>query len=433
MNTAIEQNIIMDELGSKRLVKNNIILLLMGQLVSLFGSSIYSFAMSLYILQVTGSGLNFSLTLALSTLPRVLFGPISGVVADRFDRKKMVVVLDILSGVVVLGLLALSIVDDLRLYYVFATTFLLSACNVFFNTPLQASIPNLVDDENLTRVNSLSQSVQSIASIAGPFIGGLAFALIDIKLFLLINGLSFVFSGISEIFIDFNAREKIYGKKTQNDVPKAKKSFWGDLKEGMAYIATQKWLIILGSFVVLFNMFIMIGLTVPIPYIVNTVFGFTSQQYGILNMMFPVGMLLGSIVLSMLPQAKSNYKRLMICIMTFSVVILGAGVVTSQLFFTLNNIQYLIILMVLFLVMALASIFINVPVNVTMQKLVPNDKLGRVFGALGTLAMALSPVGAIIAGTLVDLIDPWVLPIACGVIMIVLTLLMSKVEEIKNI
>jgi MFS family permease len=89
----MENNIItpleaVNEKKLKKAVRKNIILLLLGQSVSLFGTSIYTFAISLYILSTTGSGFNFSLSLALGTLPGVLFSPISGVIADRFDRKK---------------------------------------------------------------------------------------------------------------------------------------------------------------------------------------------------------------------------------------------------------------------------------------------------------------------------------------------------------
>lgn len=435
MNTAVNPNVIMEEELTNKLVKKNIVLLLMGQLVSLLGSSIYGLAMSLYILQITGSGLSFSLNLAISTLPRVIFGPISGVVADRFDRKKMVVTLDILSGFIMIGLLATAIFGDLKLTNIYIATFLLATCSTFFSTPLTASIPNLVDEKNLTKVNSLSQGVQSISAIAGPFLGGLIFAIVSIELFLLINGVSFIFSGVSESFMEFNSKEKIEGKKedTASKGNIQKKSFMEDLVEGVKYMVSQKWLITLGSFVVFFNLFTMIGLTVPIPYVIRQIWGFTPRQFGTLNMMFPLGMLAGSLVLAKLPQAKSNYKRMMVCVLTFSIVIFLAGIVISEILFSFTNTVYLAILAVLYIIMAVASIFINVPVTVTMQKLVPNDKLGRVYGALGTLAMTLSPIGAIIAGFLVDRVNPWILPTACGVIMIILTAFMATLKELKEI
>ena len=413
-------------------VTKNIVLLLSGQLVSMLESSIYSFSISLYILQITGSALNFSITLALGTLPRVLFGPVAGVVADRFDRKKMVVSIDLLSGVIVLVLLGISFADQLRLPYLYATTFLLSTCSVFFNTPLQASIKNLVDEKNLMRINSLSSTISSLTAIAGPFIGGLVFAVMDIKLFFLINGLSFLFSGIAEAFVDFDLKEKIEGILPNKKI-KESFNFVKDMKEGIQYIMKQKWLMVLGSFVILFNMLIMIGLTVPIPFIVREEWGFGAQQLGMINMMFPLGMLIGSLGLSIVPQSERLFKRLIGSIAVFSLAILVAGLVSAELFFKGNSIHNIAILMGMYLTMAIASVLINLPIGVAMQKLVPNEMMGRVQGTLGTLATGLTPIGAIIGGVLVDRLYPPIIPISCGAIMLALTFAMGRVAELKEI
>lgn len=437
MENTINQKVVLSDIEIKKAVNRNMILLLMGQLVSQFGSSVYSFAIGLYILKVTGSGLNFALTIALGTLPRVVFGPISGIIADRFDRKKLVVSFDILSGLVVLSLLGISMIDSLRLSYIYIATILLTTCNTFFNTPLGSSMPNIVDDENLTRVNSLSQAIQSVSSIAGPSLGGLFFILVDIKLFLFVNGLSFIFSGISEMFIDFNLKSKINGKIENENKEKIniepKKSFLEDFKEGIKYVGTQRWLVIFSSFVIFFNLFTIMGLTIPVPYIVNQIWDFSPQQYGLLNMTFPVGMLVGALILSVLPEAKSNFKRIMLCILTFSVVIFSVGIITSELLFTLSNGYYLIILMVQFAFISISAAFINIPISVTLQRLIPDEMRGRVFGTLGTLGQGLIPLGAIIAGILVDKINPWMMPIATGVIMLILTFFMYRVEELKSI
>lgn len=433
MNTEVKMDIISSETYRRKIVRKNIILVLLGQLVSLFGSGIYSFAIALYILDKTGSGLNFSLTIVLSTLPMVILGPISGIVADRIDRKKMIVALDILSGIIVLALFGLSIADELRVIYVYGTTLLLSICSTFFGTTFLAATPNLVDDKNLTRVNSLSESISAIASISGPLLGGAIYALIDIKVFLLINGLSFVFSGISEMFIDFKARQKIYGIIDENKDNKKKGSMCKDFIEGIKYIATQKWLVALGSIAVLFNMFVIMGLTVPMAYITRKIWGFSDMQYGLLNIMFSVGMLVASIVLSILPQAKSNYKRLVTCMGIFSIGIFSVGILTSEKLFRFSNVTYLIILLIMYAIMSISSTFVDVPIGVTMQKGVPNDKLGRVYGVIVPLAQGLTPVGAIIGGVLVDNISPWILPLSCGIIIMILTIFMTHIEELKDI
>jgi MFS family permease len=346
--------------------------------------------------------------------------------------------MNIISGLVVNGLLVLSLLDELKLIYIYVTTFVLSTCNIFFNTPLFSSIPNIVDEENLTRINSLSQTISSAVSIVGPFVGGLIYAIIDIRLFLLINGFSFLISGVSEMFIDFELKSRFFGLEEDAGGPEhknvvEKKSIFGDLKEGINYIISQKWLMALGSFAVFLNMLVMMGLNVPVPYIVRELWGFTSQQFGILNTMFPVGILVGSLILSVLPQPKRNYKRLVSCLLIFSILIVLVGVVTSEKLFVMENAQYLIILMVLYIIIAATTVFINVPINVTIQRQIPDKKRGRVAGALGTLTMGFSPLGAVLGGVMVDVLSPWLLPMGCGIIMIILTLVMLNKGDIKSI
>lgn len=456
-NKASNQSLDRDPPPQKVLSKENIRktrvnmgLLLSGQLISQFGSSIYSFAVSLYILQTTGSGLNFSFSLVLSTLPRVLLGPVAGVIADRFDRKKLVVGLDILSGVLVLLLLSVSLIDAPRLFYLYTTTFFLSIFSTFYNVALGAATPNLVDESHLTQINSLEQAVYSMSGIAGPFLGGLCFAFMDIKIFFLVNGLSFVLCGIAAIFIDFRWADKLSGKLTlinntqeSNDPSELKSNnsskklnfadFINDLKDGLLYMKSERWLLIFSGFCILFNFFIMVGLTIPMPYIVNTLWHFTPNQYGMLNMTFPIGMLVASILLSFLPQPKSMFKQIIICISIFSGIIVLVGIITSELFYKGSNEVYLVLLMTCYFILAIASMMINIPIGVALQKLVPDEKRGRVQGTLGTLSQGLAPIGAIVAGVLVDVISPWILPIICGFIMSLLAVLMAKEETLQGI
>lgn len=425
---------ITDEKSINRIVTKNIFILILGQLVSLIGSSIYSFAMGLYILSTTGSGLYFSITIALGVIPKIIFGPISGVVADRVNRKKMVITMDLLSGIVVIALFALSSFDSLRLIYIYISTFLIATCTIFSETPMEASIPNLVDEKKLTKVTSLNQAVLSISSIAGPSIGGVVFALIDIRLFLLINGLSFIFAGLMDIFLDFKVKNKIHGvdQKT-NQESDEKHAFFEDLKEGIAYIKSQTWLVVLGSFTVFLNMFFIIGITVTVPYVAVNIWHLSSNQLGILEAMFPLGMLIGTVISLLIPEAKSIYKRMMICIAVASIGMLFTGILTCNLIITLDTSSYFIISIILFIILAICSVLYNIPFFVSLQKNVPNEMLGRVRSVILTFVTGLTPVGAVIGGALVDLVSPWLLPMVCGIIMVILTIMMSRMKALKVI
>ena len=197
----IDKNVVKKE-------KLNIGLFLSGKIVSLLGSFSYSLAISWYILSVTGSATTFAISILMTMLPRVLFGPFAGALADRFDRKKLTVGLDALSGIIVLTLLGVSTVYGLKISFIYITSFCLAMTNTFFDVSINASLPNLVTDKKLLKISSYGQAVSSLAGILGPVLGGVLYGLVSIELFLLINGISFIVSSISEMFIDFKLNKK---------------------------------------------------------------------------------------------------------------------------------------------------------------------------------------------------------------------------------
>jgi len=212
----------------------NINLFTVGKLVSLLGTYLYSFAISLYILKVTGSGTSFAFSILLGTLPRIILSPIAGSITDRINKKKMIVVLDFLSGAVVLTLLVTCILYGIKIPFIYVSTFILAVISTFFNTCFSAAIPRLVSDRKLVKINSYNRAIDSGSSILGPVLAGMVFGLVSMNLFLLINGLSFILSGISELFIDFDLN-----KSQQLKPPVGKmsiKNLLQDMKEVLSFI-----------------------------------------------------------------------------------------------------------------------------------------------------------------------------------------------------
>lgn len=410
---------------------SNMILYLMGSFVSLFGTQIYNFAIALYVLKETGSGLAFSATLVFSMIPRIVLGPIVGVLADRVDRKKVVVGADIASGLVVFAFLGAVTLYGFKLTYVYAAAALLAISNTFFDTFFGASIPNIVDDKHLMRLNSLSQSIGSIASISGPFLGGLIYGFVDIRFFLVLNAVSFILSGIQEMFIDFE-----YNKPEVNQAAvnlKENKSFSVDFIEGFKYIKSQRAVFMLFFFAVFLNFFFVMGLDVPLPYIVNNELQMSAKQFGTLEGMFPVGMLVGSLILSIIPERDKKYKSMIGGLLVCSLVILMFGMPIFNGILGLGNIFWFIYYTALIIIIGTAIVFVQVPISVMMQRLVPDNMRGRVIGLMGTMAMAISPVGMILSGVLLDIVPAFIMPVATGVILVFLTLMMAANKDIKRL
>ncbi len=266
------------------------VLFLLGKLVSLLGTRIYGFAMSLYILKTTGSALNFSISILVYTVPALFFAPIGGVIADRFDRKRIVLMTDFLSGVVMFAALGLSQIYGLQIWIIYLASVFLSIFNSLFATSFDAALPNLVDDGNLGKVNSYNQAINSVSQIVAPVIGGAVYALIPPTLFILFNGISFILSTFSEAFIDFYWKVE---KKAKTIVVKEMR-FMEDIKEGLAYLKTKTTIMIVIQAALVLN-FIFTVINVAIPHILVVQYPISNKAFGIVEATFSIGALVVSL------------------------------------------------------------------------------------------------------------------------------------------
>lgn len=413
-------------------LKLNIILTLSGKLVSLFGTQIYTFAMGLYILKDTGSGLSFALSLILSALPRIILGPIAGILADRMDRKKIVIGTDLLCGLLMFAFLALNKITGPHLYYIYIFSLLLTSANTFFDVAFSASLTNIVDDKSLMRMSSLNQSISSSAAIAAPFLGGVIFGLVDLNLFILINGLSFIGSAIAEMFINFSYNQNVDRCISNIDTPPAT-SFIRELKDSFAFLRSNKPIYILFGFALFMNFFFVAGLDIPYPYIVNHVLQLTSSQFGVIESMFPLGMLAASIILSILPEAQRKFPLLVAGTMTMSLLLPMVGVAAMPGILPLGSTAAFVYFLILAGIFGMSNIVVNVPIGVIMQRLIPNSMKGKFFGMLNTMAMGITPLAMLVSGALLDHIPAYILPITSGGVLIIIVCLIAINKEIQKL
>ncbi|MBN2287427.1 MAG: MFS transporter, partial [Tissierellales bacterium] len=183
-----------------------------GRMVSLLGSGIQNIAIPLYILRTTGSGLMMGTYVLVQILPQIFLMPISGVLGDHFNRKKIMVVTDLLSGMVSLGLAAAMVMGELSLTVIFVAQIVLSSLLCLFEAATSAMIPEILDKDELLKGNSILGSVDSMAYIAGPILGASLFGLFGLQLVFFIDGLSFVFSACSELLIHYVPQNKSTSK-----------------------------------------------------------------------------------------------------------------------------------------------------------------------------------------------------------------------------
>lgn len=403
-----------------KIATRNIILMMIGKMTSLLGSGIYTFAMGLYVLKTTGSGMGFALTLICGSIPRMICGPIAGAVADRVNRRWLVIGADVLSSLTMFIMFFLSTTFGLSLVFIYVSAALLSICASFYSVAFTASIPTLVDTTRIQQVSSLNQTATSLSTILGPIIGGMVFGFFSMKFFFLLNGITFFLATLIQLFIVFD----LYKVQTEQE----KSHFLMSIKEGFLYVKEQNNIYMMLKLVLWINFFAS-ALSVALPYIIVQSLQLSSQQLGVIEGMLAVGMLLASIVLSVRKETKDVFRS----IRTGLFILSGLYVCTAiPLLISIPETMSFIYYILFMLFCGMTILFINIPLQVYVQKTTNPQYLGRVFGLIETIATAIAPLGTILYGFLLDTIPTSTVMMVSGVGLLVVVFFGTKQWDVKK-
>lgn len=275
----------------------NFIIVVIGQIISLFGNAIQRFSMSLYILDVTGSAVTFSRILAISTVPYILFAPIAGLLADTINRKKIMIYLDFFSAVLMTIYSLILINGRDNTIIVTSVMFILSIIYTLYNPAVTASIPQIVEKEKLASANGVIQQVGAIVNLLGPIIAGLLYSFVEIKIIVILNAVSFLISAILEMFLDIPYLEQ--KEKFNNPILKS----LIEMKKSFNYLKEKK-KIVLGIIVsyALTNIFVVPILSIISPYFIKIELNMSSAIYGFVEAIFVLGIIIGGGLITLKPK-----------------------------------------------------------------------------------------------------------------------------------
>lgn len=394
-------------MGSMSIQKNeqfNFVLFLAGRNISVLMSSVYTFAIGLFVLKMTGSGLSFAITLSLQIIPTVLIGPLAGVLADKFNKKIMVLLTDAFNGALFIVMFFAS-VRGLSLWNIYTATLLLSVSQTLYNVCIDSAVPDIVSERNIMKLNSAGKIIDAAAAIVSPGLGGILFTAIDIRYFFLLNGFAFILSTGTECLIDF--------RLFINPVPQDRKfNLRKDLTEGFSYIRETDWLRnTLLNFLII-NFFIALCYSVPIPYILNSIFHLPAKAYGIVQCFTPVGMIIGALLIKKISVIISNSKLLLINGILFSLCLFLFGLLPA---FDIHLTETFIILYYAFLMACSGMIvsLIDIPFINNLQTRVPENIRGRSLSISISAVKIFTPVGYILSGCIIGIVPAFYLPL-CG-------------------
>ena len=413
-----------------RVERRNVGLFLAGKAVSQSGSALYTFAAGWYVLAQTGSAATFGLTLALGILPMVLVMPLAGILADRLNRKRMVVGMDALNGLWFLGMGVYAAVYGLSLGAVYATAVVTTVLTTLFSVSLEASKLALVSEGRLMSLNASSRVVESVVSVAGPVFGGLVYAWIGVEAFLWINGLSFLLSAVSESWMRYEGagvRAEVGAVAEAGAGADGGAGIWrslgSDFSEGLRLVWGDAGLRSLAWRLMAINFFIGFCVSVPLPYVLHRALDGGEKVLGLVQGASPVGVILGALLIGRLKWGVDRAMKAAGVALVASFVILGGlmGVMEWQGVTVgaagaagLLGAYAWMGLIPGMLLLGIGIAWIDLPLMYYFQLAVPERMKGRVLSVVMSLAKLVLPVALLGAGVLVGYVPAGVLTLAGG-------------------
>lgn len=378
------------------------------------GSYVYLFAVSYYIMYETGSAFYFSINMAISLIVTVALLPFSGLLSDLGNKRKIIITGEALNTLVILGLFIYTIFFDINLMAIYLVTFLNSLIEPFVSNSFQTSITELFHKDRVQKVMGYTSAILSSTVILGPILGGVLFGLLSFNHIILIFFIGFFLSTMLDFLLRFDLyyEEDLYADNDNGEF-----GFWKfkrDISAGFSYIFKSdvfKSLLIIGALV---NFTSGIVSIFPEKMMIYEL-GFRPETVGFVNAIAGLGVLIGGVTVARIKQFDNPF---MIMRRGFFSMALLCLVFLSPLYLGMEMLPNMILIGVIGIGFTLTFQFINVPLGVFMQLVIPQHIKGRVFSTISLFSMSIMPLGAIVYGYLYDLEIYWAINSVTSVMVI---------------
>ncbi|MFZ7102437.1 MAG: MFS transporter [Peptococcaceae bacterium] len=383
--------------NSKKKNSKNLVLLLLGRGMSDMGTSIQMIVMPLYIIDMGGSAATVGVYSFLS-LATVLVYPLAGVCGDKFNRKIIMVATDFASAGVVLLLFTCSYFHWINLTILLIAQILIATLNGLFDPATKGMVPQIVEQSQLTKVNSGISALRTISVLLGSAIGSMLYASVGVTALFFLNGISFLLSACSEMLISYR-----HAKSDENG---NSPGLLADLTGGIRFILHNRIIGKLSVYFLITFAFIQPIFSVVMPVFFRGSLRYSDIQYGYLQMVIIIGALLGSILVGAFLGRSIQLRKsltigcsLMEGTLVFFTVLLFPFCI--QLFGN-DTITFFLLLAVVLCLLSAALMLIHIPVQTYIQIATPNEYMSRVFSIVGMITKGGMPLGALLYGLILE-------------------------------
>ncbi|HKL56846.1 MAG TPA: MFS transporter [Sphaerochaeta sp.] len=384
-----------------------IVLFMISQNLSLFGSSVVGFSIIWYITLETSSGIWLMYATLANMVPHLFISLYSGVWADRYRKKYLIMLSDGFIALVTLTLFVLFRMGFQQLWLLLLVSVIRSLGSGVQGPAVSAILPQLVSSEHLTRIQGINQSISSVLYMLAPAVGGMVLALMDISWTFLLDVVTATLALSVFIFIKVDSI-----KRAKKDVPVVHAMF-----EGLRYTFGNP---VLRSLITYYSFafFLLTPAAILTPLLVERSFGPEVWRLTVNEVSWTVGNLIGGILVSLRGHFNDKVKAIAI-----SLIALGIGFALLGLapFFSL----YLLIMTIVGIFMPI----LTTAETVMIQKITPANKMGRVFSIVQVLSGSTIPLGMLVYGPLADIVSIESLLIVSGALMALVGLLYQRTNK----
>jgi MFS family permease len=356
----------------------------LGELVSMIGSGLSGFAMSVWVFNKTHQATPFAMTVLLANLPRILLSPLAGSLADRWNRRWLMILADIGSALTTLAAVLVFFTGELQIWHIYILVALSSVCGAFQEPAYQASVTMLVPKKDLVRASGMMQLGQAISPLLTPLLAGVLFVAIGLQGIFLIDFITFFFAIGALLIVHIPQPEAVEVQGHEGQHP----SLWNDTRFGWHYLLQRPGLFGLLWYFALVNFLLNFAMVLLGPLVLSYS---TASGLGIVQMAAGAGMLLGSIAVSVWNGPKKRIP-LVIGLLAFAALALALTGLRASLVITAVG----IFLMLMAIPMASASS------QAVFQGKVEPGVQGRVFAIRSLIAQSIMPLAYVLAGPLAD-------------------------------
>lgn len=397
----------------EKLFNRNFTLLLLGQVFSLIGNYTLKFALSMYVLEQTGSASIFAGLLAVATVPQVLLAPIGGLLADRLNRRNMMVALDAFSGTAVfltlLGICGfhgtswahLPGQEGPILLLIGILQVVLGILGAFESPTVQACVRQMQTGENLLKGNAAVSQVQAVAGLVTPFLGSLFYTAVGIRPVLAVCAACFFLTALLECFIRLRFQRRPGGQKVRQILRQ-------DLGESKDFLLKKRpevfRLLLLAA---LASFFVVGTAVVGLPFLVRNVLGLSAGHYGAAESLIGGASVAGALMVGLLAGRLQKNGLQSLLIMAGAVLIPAGAAFLLPLSVI---VRYLLLLACFCIAQAVCSMFSVLALSM-IQESTPEHLTGKIMACVIALSTCAQPAGQVIYGLLFDLFSESVWPV----------------------